>query len=62
MKLFKKIGLVSCVGLFLCSFTDTNIDELSTGEYKTSLGTCSLIEEQKVKDKANESELEILGK
>lgn len=52
MKLFKKIGFVSCVGLFLCSFTDTNIDELSTGEYKTSLGTCSLIEEQKVKDKA----------
>ena len=52
MKLFNKIALLSCVGLFLFSFTDTNIDELSTGEYKTSLGTAKLIEEQKVKDRA----------
>ena len=43
MTLLKRLLSLSFLGIFLCSFTDTNIDELSNGTYKVSLGSRSLI-------------------
>lgn len=43
MTLLKRLLSLSFLGIFLCSFTDTNIDELREGTYKVSLGSRSLI-------------------
>lgn len=43
MTLLKRLLSLSFLGIFLCSFTDTNIDELRDGTYEVSLGSRSLI-------------------
>lgn len=43
MILLKKLLSLSFFGYFLCSFTNTNIDEPSNGTYKVSLDTRGLI-------------------